>query len=92
MKKPRRSAANSEPVSSDLVEVAAQARRLLEAVERGDLVADDAAGRRVVEAWRVLAAGAAPGSVGGALDGAAATNAAELADRPAIEAENEENR
>jgi hypothetical protein len=41
-------------------EVAALARRLLDAVERGDLVADDAAGRRVVALWRVLAGGRAP--------------------------------
>jgi hypothetical protein len=44
--------------SSDLADVSEQARRLLRLVDRGELVADDAAGRRVVEAWRVLAAGA----------------------------------
>jgi hypothetical protein len=56
--KPRRSRESTEPAGSDLADVAAQASRLLAAVERGDLVADDAAGRRVVEAWRLLAAGA----------------------------------
>jgi len=45
------------PPDSDLVEVAAQAKRFLDAVERGDLVADDAAGRRMVTLWRVLANG-----------------------------------
>jgi hypothetical protein len=46
------------PDGRELVDLAAQARRLLEAVERGDVVADDPVGRRVVEAWRLLAAGA----------------------------------
>jgi len=56
-RKPGAAKASLAPRSPDLADVAAQASRLLEAVERGDLVADDAPGRRVVEAWRVLAAG-----------------------------------
>ena len=43
-----------EPAANP-ADVAALARRLLDAVERGELVADDSAGRRVVSMWRVLA-------------------------------------
>ncbi len=39
----------------DLVDLAAQSRRLLDAVERGELDADDPVGRRVVEALRLVA-------------------------------------
>jgi hypothetical protein len=41
----------------DMAAVAAQAQRLFDAVERGDVVADDASGRRMVTLWRVLANG-----------------------------------
>jgi transcriptional regulator with AAA-type ATPase domain len=75
--------------TSDLDEVAAQARRFLEAVERGDLVADDAAGRRVVEAWRLLAAGAAPSTESAMWYEETGARGAELVERLAIEAENE---
>ena len=40
---------------NDLLDLAAQSRRLLNAVERGELAADDAVGRRVVEALRLVA-------------------------------------
>jgi hypothetical protein len=52
----------------------------------------DATGRRVVEAWRILAAGASiPQSVGAQRDPAAAERASELAAILAIEATNEDN-
>jgi hypothetical protein len=54
MTKSRRSAA----AGSELAEVSAQARRLLDLVDRGELEVDDAASQRVVDAWRLLASGA----------------------------------
>jgi hypothetical protein len=88
-RKPR---ATTPAPSRELEELSAQASSLLAAVERGDLEVDDATGRRVVEAWRILAAGASiPQSVGAQRDPAAAERASELAAILAIEATNEDN-
>ena len=45
----RTARARAKEPRGELENLSGQARRLLELVERGDLVADDAAGRRVVE-------------------------------------------
>jgi hypothetical protein len=49
---------------ADPVDVAGLARRLLDAVECGDVVADDAAGRRMVALWQVLAGEASAAAAG----------------------------
>jgi hypothetical protein len=47
--------------SVDPTEVAALARRLLQLVDRAELVADDARGRRMVALWAALAGEGASG-------------------------------